>query len=107
MEEAFDQTGAVTVEEALTQLNKWVVGVDEIWGYGYGFDLTILENMYRILGKPIPWQFWQISDARTITKRMPRDPRKDMQTDLHNALADAYFQAKSVQIIFKHNKWTK
>jgi hypothetical protein len=107
MDEAFDQTGAVTVEEALIQLNKWVVGVDEIWGQGYGFDITMLEDMYRSLGKPIPWQFWQISDARTITKRMPKDPRKDMQTDLHNALSDAYFQAKSVQIIFKHHNWTK
>ena len=107
MEEAFDQTGAVTVEEALSQLNRWVVGVDELWGHGYGFDITILENMYRMIGKPIPWQFWQISDARTITKRMPKDPRKDMQTNLHNALADAYFQAKSVQIIFKHHGWTK
>jgi hypothetical protein len=102
MEEAFDQTDAVTVEEALRQLNKWCVGVDEIWAQGYGFDITMLEDMYRSIGKPIPWQFWQISDARTITKRMPRDPRKDMQTNLHNALADAYFQAKSVQIIFKH-----
>jgi hypothetical protein len=102
MEEAFDQTGAVTVEEALRQLNKWVVGVDEIWAQGYGFDITMLEDMYRSIGKPIPWQFWKISDARTITKRMPKDPRKDMQVDLHNALADAYFQAKSVQIMFKH-----
>jgi len=107
MEEAFDQTDAVTVEEALAQLNKWVVGVDEIWGQGYGFDITILENMYRMVGKPIPWQFWQISDSRTITKRMPKDPRKDMQTNLHNALADAYFQAKSVQLIFKHFKFDK
>jgi hypothetical protein len=107
MEEAFDQTGAVTVEEALRQLNKWVVGVDEIWAQGYGFDITMLEDMYRSIGKPIPWHFWQVSDARTITKRMPKDPRKDMQTDLHNALADAYFQAKAVQIIFKHHGWTK
>jgi hypothetical protein len=107
MEEAFDQTDAVTVEEALRQLNKWCVGVDEIWAQGYGFDITMLEDMYRSTGKPIPWQFWQISDARTITKRMPRDPRKDMQTNLHNALADAYFQAKSVQIMFKHHGWTK
>lgn len=107
MEEAFDQSDAVSAEEALRQLNKWVVGVDEIWGQGYGFDITILENMYRMLETPIPWQFWQISDSRTITKRMPRDPRKDMQTDLHNALADAYYQAKSVQLIFKHHEWTK
>lgn len=102
MEEAFDQTDAVTVDEALRQLNKWCVGVDEFWGQGYGFDFTMLEDMYRSIGKPIPWQFWQISDSRTITKRMPRDPRKDMQTDLHNALADAYYQAKAIQKIFYH-----
>lgn len=102
MEEAFDQTGAVTVEEGLRQLSRWCVGVDELWGQGYGFDYTMLEDMYRNIKTPIPWQFWQISDARTITKRMPRDPRKDMQTDLHNALADAYYQAKSVQKIFHH-----
>jgi len=110
MEEAFDQSNpneVMTVEQALDSLNRWVVGVDEIWGHGYGFDITILENMYRNVGKPIPWQFWQISDARTITKRMPKDPRKDMQTNLHNALADAYYQAKSVQIIFKHHGWTR
>lgn len=107
MEEAFDQTGAVTVEEALRQVNKWCVGVDELWGQGYGFDFTMLEDMYRSIGKPIPWQFWQVSDSRTITKRMPRDPRKDMQTNLHNALADAYFQAKSIQIIFNHHGWKK
>lgn len=107
LEEAFDNTDAVSVDEATKQLNKWIVGIDELWGHGYGFDITILEDIYRQTGKPIPWQFWQISDSRTITKRMPRDPRKDMQTDLHNALADAYYQAKSVQIMFKHFGWTK
>lgn len=101
-EEAFNDEGRIGLEEALTKLNKWVVGVDEIWGQGYGFDITILENLYRKMGKPIPWQFWQISDARTITKRMPVDPRKTMQSNLHNALADSYFQAKSVQIMFEH-----
>ena len=50
MEEAFDQTGAVSVEEALRQVSKWAVGVDTIWGQGYGFDLTIMEDMYRMLG---------------------------------------------------------
>ena len=102
MEEAFDQTGAVTVEEALRQVSKWSVGVDTIWGQGYGFDLTIMEDMYRMLGVPIPWQFWQIKDARTLFGCCKVDPRKVLQqTDLHNALADAYFQAKGVQFAYK------
>ena len=33
---------------------------------------------------------------------MDEDPRKSIQTDLHNALADAYYQAKCVQ---KVNSW--
>lgn len=110
MEEAFDQSNSnevMTVEQALAALNKWAVGVDEFWGHGYGFDFTILEDMYRQIGKPIPWQFWQISDARTVTKRMPRDPRKDMQTGLHHALKDSYYQAKSIQKIYQHFGFTK
>jgi len=33
---------------------------------------------------------------------MPVDPRKAIQTDAHNALADCYYQAKCVQQSFKH-----
>jgi hypothetical protein len=33
---------------------------------------------------------------------MTKDPRKDIQQDLHNALADCYYQAKCVQKSFKH-----
>jgi len=104
---AFSDENRVSIDEVLTALNKWLVGVDEIWGHGYGFDIGILENLYKMVGKPIPWNFWQISDSRTITKRMPQDPRKAMQSSLHNALADAYFQAKSVQQIFSHFGFTK
>lgn len=102
MEEAFDQTDALTVENALNKLTKWVWGVDKIWGHGYGFDLTIIEDMYRCVGKPIPYNFWQVMDSRTLFSVLKNgDPRKKMQTDLHNALADAYYQAKSVQIAYK------
>ena len=56
MEEAFDQKDAITVDEALTKINKWLVGVDNLWGQGYGFDYTILEDMYRCAGKSF-WNF--------------------------------------------------
>jgi len=102
MEEAFDQTGAVTVDEALQQLTKWMVGVDTLWGHGYGFDITILEDMYRNVGRPIPWNFWIVKDSRTLFGCCPQDPRKLLgQSDLHNALADAYFQARGVQLAYK------
>ena len=100
-EEAFDQKGCMSVNDTLKQINKWMVGVDVLWGQGYGFDMTILENMYRSVGVPIPWNFWQVRDSRTLFKCCKEDPRKSMQTDLHNALADAYFQAKSIQVAYK------
>jgi DNA polymerase III epsilon subunit-like protein len=101
MEEAFDQEGAITVEEALKQISKFVVGVDVLWGQGYGFDYTIIEDMYRSLGKPIPYNFWQVRDSRTLFSVCKEDPRKKIQNDLHNALADAYYQSKAIQMAYK------
>jgi len=101
MEEAFDQTGAVTVENAMTQISKFAVGVDTFWGQGYGFDYTMLEDMYRSIGRPIPWNFWQILDSRTLFRVCKQDPRKQIQNDLHNALADAYYQSKAIQIAYQ------
>lgn len=103
MEEAFDQSNpneVMTVEQALTSINKFVVGVDTLWGQGYGFDYTILEDMYRSIGLPIPWNFWQIRDSRTLFGLCNEDPRKRFQTDKHNALADAYFQSKAIQVAY-------
>lgn len=101
MEEAFDQKDAITVDEALTKINKWLVGIDNLWGQGYGFDYTILEDMYRCASKPIPWNFWIIRDSRTLFSMCKEDPRKKIQNDLHNALADAYYQSKSIQTAYK------
>jgi hypothetical protein len=103
MEEAFDQSNpneVMTVHQALDSLNKWVVGVNTFWGQGYGFDYTILENMYRSVSRPIPWQFWQVKDSRTLFSLLREDPRKKMQKSLHNAYYDAYYQSKAIQIAY-------
>lgn len=102
MEEAFDPEGRLSVEEALRQVTKWCVGLDVLWGQGYGFDMTILEDMYRSVGMPIPWNFWQVRDSRTLFAACNKDPRKILgQNNLHNALADAYFQGKGIQLAYK------
>jgi hypothetical protein len=100
-EEAFSSENRVSMETFLDSLPKWMVGVDVLWGHGYGFDITIIEDMLRQCNKSIPWQFWQVMDSRTLFNLCKIDPRKAMQTDLHNALADAYFQAKGVQMAYK------
>ena len=98
MEEAFDQSGSITVDQALDQINRWIVGVDILWGQGYGFDFTILEDLYRSANRPIPWDFWRVRDSRTLLKLLHKDPRKDMQMELHNAYYDAFYQSKAIQI---------
>jgi len=49
---------------------------------------------------PVPWNFWQIRDSRTLGSLVPRDPN-EKRTGLHNALDDCYFQARKVQQIFQ------
>jgi len=101
-EEAFSPDGRVHIDEFLDSLPKWMVGVDVLWGHGYGFDITIIEDMFRQRSKSIPWQFWQVKDSRTLFTMCAKDPRKVLgQADLHNALADAYFQAKGVQFAYQ------
>ena len=104
MEEAFDQSNpneVMSVEQALGSINRFVVGVDVLWGQGYGFDFTIIEDMYRSIGKPIPYNFWQVRDSRTLFSVCKEDPRKKIQNNLHNALADAYYQSKAIQLAYK------
>ena len=108
MEEAFGEEDRVGLKHFLSHMTKWMVGVDVLWGHGYGFDVTIVEDMYRQLSTPIPWNFWQVKDGRTFLSLLPSDPRKTMQQDLHNALADSYYQAKAIQIAYaKYDEWSK
>ena len=101
-DEALSDNDRLNLNEVLKQINKFCVGLDYIWCQGPTFDFTILENLYRQLGTPVPWHYWQIRDSRTLFKMMPSDPRKEIQSDLHNALADCYYQAKCVQKTYKH-----
>ena len=97
-EEALGTEDRIPVEEMYRQLNRFLVGVDNIWAQGPVFDIAILENLYMQYGWPTPWQFWQISDSRTLFK-VHGDPRKKGALS-HNALADCVSQAEAVQKIY-------
>ncbi len=98
-EEALGTEGRVPVEQMYRELNKFLVGVDNIWAQGPVFDIAILENLYRQYGWPTPWQFWQINDSRTLFK-VHGDPREKNKAGLHNALEDCVSQAVAVQTVF-------
>jgi hypothetical protein len=99
-DEAFNPTDRISLEQFTQELNRFLVGCDNIWAQGPVFDIVILENLYRQLGKPVPWQFWQIRDSRTLLSSLG-DPRDKNKAGLHNALEDCVSQAQAVQYVFK------
>jgi len=100
--EALSEGDRVSVKQFLKEINRFCVGLDNLWCQGPLFDYAMLQNLYRQAGEPCPWNFWQIRDSRTLFAMMPVDPRKQIQEELHNALADSYYQAKCVQQTYKH-----
>ncbi len=98
-EEALGEGDRISLESMYRQLNKFVVGVNNIWCQGPAFDIVILENIYRQKGWPTPWQFWQIRDSRTLFG-VHGDPREKGKAGLHNALEDCISQAQGVQQIY-------
>lgn len=98
-EEALGDGNRISIEDACKQINKFSSGVDVFWCQGPLFDYAILQNLYSQLGKPLPWNFWQIRDSRTLFSLVPRE--KDYRTGLHNALEDCKFQANKVQKVYR------
>jgi hypothetical protein len=99
-EEAFSEDMRVDVNFMLGEINRFMVGVDEIWCQGPVFDIGILENIYRQYQRPAPWQFYQIRDSRTLFA-VHGDPRDKNKSGLHNALEDCISQVAAVQSIYQ------
>jgi hypothetical protein len=109
-EEALSMDDRISVEEMYRQLNRFLVGVDNVWAQGPVFDMVIMANIYRQYGWPTPWQYWQVADSRTLFK-VHGDPRVKGKAGLHNALEDCISQAGAVQQIYNRlglkSKWDR
>ncbi|EEW8443644.1 ATPase [Escherichia coli] len=96
---------------ALSWLSEFIIKnanhkLVQVWGNGASFDCVILRNSYSLTGQPVPWQWWNDRDVRTIVelgKVIGFDPKRDMpfKGTRHNALDDAIHQAKYVSAIWK------
>ena len=98
-EEALGEHDRVSLDTMYRDLNRFLVGVDNIWAQGPLFDFAILEHLYRQMGWPTPWHYWQIRDSRTLFG-VHGDPRVKGKTGLHNALEDCVSQATAVQQVY-------
>ena len=94
-EEALGELDRTPVDTVLDTVTRLTYNADSIWGQGYGFDMTILENLFQQYGRNIPWNFWKLRDSRTIFDvckvRLPKTENK------HNALDDAVQQTELLQ----------
>ena len=104
-EEALGEDGRISIDEFTSQLNQFIVGANRIWAQGPVFDIVILENLYRQIGKPAPWPYYTIRDSRTLLKALGDD--REGGANLHNALADCVSQAEAVQSAVKRYKLTE
>lgn len=102
MEEAFSSDNRISLIEAVNLFHKFAWGCQGFWSHGSSFDLVILENIYRQLNKPLPWNYWQLRDTRTIFD-LGFDPEMPKESK-HDALADAKRQAIGVQNVYKKLK---
>lgn len=99
MEEAFSSTDRIPLEDAINKFHKFAWGCTNFWSHGASFDLVIIENIYKQLNRPLPWNYWQLRDTRTLfdlgfDANMPNESK-------HDALQDAIRQAKGVQNIMR------
>ncbi len=101
--EAWEGGDRSSVEDLKRELNRFLVGVDDIWSQGPVFDIAILEDLYRSQKWGFPWHFWQIRDSRTLFKvtGYQLDIKREQA---HNALIDCVYQAQAVQSIYKKLK---
>ncbi|NBP58700.1 3'-5' exoribonuclease [bacterium] len=98
-EEAFNPEGRVDIRLVIDDFYKFCMGASHFWSHGSTFDIIILEHYFRQLGKPYPWNFWQVRDTRTLFD-LGYDPEMP-QANKHHALEDAVRQAIGVQNMFR------
>jgi DNA polymerase III epsilon subunit-like protein len=98
-EEAFSPEGRIHVREAFNQLYKFCWGAKRVWSHGAAFDTVICENIFRKLGKAVPWSFWEVRDTRTLFD-LGIDPQRPPVLK-HHALEDAWNQTVGVQNVFQ------
>jgi exodeoxyribonuclease VIII len=98
-EEAFGEQGRIPLDQALDELAKFIWQSKLIWANGPTYDMNIIEHAYKSYGKPLPWQFYVVRDARTIYSLWPDLPKPPTS---HHALEDCRRQIEMLQATLKH-----
>lgn len=97
--EAMGDDDRISYREALEKVRKFAWGCDRVWANGSVFDIPIMEDCFNDLEMPVPWQFYNIRDCRTIYELANvslKDKKYNTKTT-HKALDDAIHQTVVIQ----------
>lgn len=90
------------LRQALIDLSTWINNEDSyVWSNGADFDIPLLAHAYRTHDLKLPWKFFNARCVRTY-KTLPVAARTTIPAFSgikHNAMMDAYHQARVVQAI--------
>jgi len=91
-DEAFKGT-RFGVADVLREFNTFCLDVDTVWGNGSNFDQPILKAVYDKAESRWPFKFYKELCFRTLKHSVPQI-EMERNDKAHNALADAFWQAK-------------
>lgn len=91
----------VALPQALEELSDWIGDGDSfVWSNGADFDIPMLAHAFSQVQMEVPWKFFNSRCFRTY-KNLPnaKNVKVPFAGTKHNALADAYHQAQTLQAI--------
>lgn len=65
-EEAFGEDDRIPLDQALSELARLIWHSRRFWANGPTFDANILEHAYKSYNVALPWQYYNVRDARTV-----------------------------------------
>lgn len=87
--------GGDDLADSLIAFVDWYNDIEphEIWANSPSFDCEMLEHAGKQVGVPMPWDFYQERDVRTLDA-LPHDVDIEQDGVEHTALDDAIYQAR-------------
>jgi hypothetical protein len=101
-EDAFSEEGRVSLRDALLQLSVMMRTCRRVWSKGITYDYPMIEHAYDSYKLPLPWKFWDVMDARTVYRLVPKEALGDKTVNGHIALDDCRNQVVMLQKAFRH-----
>jgi len=98
----YESDDTVKIQLILENLPHIITKKHFVWANSPRFDLGILQTAYNLIGKPIPWNFRNERDVRTIVSLVP--PIESTNTLPHDPIADCIHQIKLVTEAYKQIK---